>query len=70
MKILVTERFGGKKQYWVQLPTGATVADLLKNLEGKDPEAYMVVVDGKNRLPHHPLQDNDHVELLLWMAGG
>ena len=54
----------------LSLPKNSTVRDLLNALRIDNYENYIVVVNGRNRLPDHPLTNGDQIKLLLAMAGG
>ncbi len=55
----------------VALENGRSVEDLLKAVGlTKDPDNYMVVVNGKNRFPTDLLNDGDRVKVFIAMSGG
>ena len=59
------------RQLEVELPTGATLEELLKR-EGiiVDTENFLLVVNNRNVEPDHILKDGDDVDLIPAISGG
>lgn len=72
---VLIDRFG-QARLSVVLPTGATVADLLKAMATERPEAdgalraSIAVVDGHHVGRGHRLRDHEEVALLMPVSGG
>ena len=55
----------------VELPAGSNIGDLLERLEIKmDPDAILLVVNGRMTDTSHILQDEDTVNLMPALSGG
>jgi sulfur carrier protein ThiS len=55
----------------VDLPTGSTMADLIEHLEIKlDPDAMLLVVNGRLVDLEHKFQEGDTVNLMPAISGG
>ena len=69
-------RFAPAPVLTVQLPTGATVADLCQHLASSNPDlapalrSALPMVDGAHADPGHPLAAGDEVAILAPMSGG
>jgi sulfur carrier protein ThiS len=62
---------GRVSQLQVSLPQGSTLAGLLAHLEiDLDPDALLLVVNGRLAELDHPLQEGDHVNLMPAISGG
>jgi len=58
-------------QLTVELPAGCTVAELLQRLEVPlDPDALLLVVNGRVVEPDHTLAQHDKVNLMPAISGG
>jgi molybdopterin converting factor small subunit len=70
VKFFATLRTTGSGPRRVRLRPGATVADLLKNLEVPFSEVAVVLVNGTRGELDHELKENDVVSLFPAIAGG
>jgi sulfur carrier protein ThiS len=62
---------GRVSQLQVSLPQGSTLAGLLEHLEiDLDPDALLLVVNGRFTELDYALQDGDHVNLMPVISGG
>lgn len=62
---------GTKRFLEVIMPPGSTLADLLKHLEiDLDPEAMLLVINGRTAELDRRLQDGDEVNLMPAISGG
>lgn len=70
--ILQKETPGGIKRYLeVSLPDGSTLADLLRHLEiDLDPDAMLLVINGRTAELNQELKENDEVNLMPAISGG
>ena len=61
---------GGETSFGIELPSGATIADLLAQLGLPQAEAKVVFVNGRARPLDWPLAPNDEVGIFPPIGGG
>jgi molybdopterin converting factor small subunit len=62
---------GLRNRLEVELPAGATVVDLLREIGlPVDPDHVMALIDTRRVEPHHPLRSGDEVKLFPPISGG
>ena len=66
VKNMVPPAFEGQ----ITMTSGATVADLMVRLKLQEQYEYLILVNGKNRLPDYRLQAEDQVTVFYNVSGG